>query len=371
MPRFRVLVALALAGVTALFAPAAPALLKYGALPRTPDAPITLLLAGTTPNYVASATAAPEDYTGLTDTIVLAQFRPAEREVRLLNIPRDTWTNIPGWGYGKINGANPHGGPDLLVRAVQQVTGVGVDGYALLSLRALRDLTDAAGGVPVTVEKPMRYDDNAAKLHINLMPGEHRLNGAQAEGFLRFRHDGLGDIGRVRRQQAFLGALSARLRSPLNVWRLPAVAGALDRNVRTNVAREQVAGMLGVLLTRPNVSTTLLPGAFGPGGTWTPDRAGIRALVQERFRAPNARTATVVLRNVAAPNGTARRTKARLDGLGYADVRIENVERAAQPATLIRGPSVAAQAVARDLGFGQVQADDVDAVTVTLGADAQ
>ena len=78
--------------------------------------------------------------------------------------------NVPGWGWGKINGANPHGGPEMLLGAVQSLTGVQVDGYALLSLYAVRALTDAAGGVRVNVPLRMEYKDRAGNLNIDLQP---------------------------------------------------------------------------------------------------------------------------------------------------------------------------------------------------------
>ncbi|GGJ90061.1 LCP family protein [Deinococcus aquiradiocola] len=380
MPRFRPFLTLAvvLAGGVALLAPAAPALGRFGSLPRASERPVTLLLAGVTPNYPPSAVwpypAAPEDYSGLTDTIVLAQVQP-DGQVRLLSIPRDTWVNVPGWGYGKINSANRRGGPDTLVQAVQQLTGLRVDAHALLSLNALRDLTDAAGGVNLTVPEDMRYDDTAGRLHINLKAGPQHLNGQQAEGFLRFRHDALGDIGRVSRQQMFLGALAARLRSPLNAWRLPAVVGALDRNASTDLTRGTFGAVLGALLHGPKVSAATLPGRFGPGGTWSPDAAGIRALVQEQFADPgDPRALSVALVNVDAPQGTARRVKARLEAAGYRDVRIVSEDRHALPRTTLSGNAGAAGALRRDLGYGvpdgSAGAPGV-ALTVRLGADAR
>jgi len=183
----------------------------------------------------------------------IAHLYSPDGQVRLLSIPRDTWVNVPGWGYGKINSANRRGGPDTLVQAVQQLTGLHVDAHALLSLNALRDLTDAAGGVNLTVPEDMRYDDTAGRLHINLKAGPQHLNGQQAEGFLRFRHDALGDIGRVSRQQMFLGALAARLRSPLNAWRLPAVVGA---RVASQIIRQDdwvvIDGDAGVVIVNPS-----------------------------------------------------------------------------------------------------------------------
>ena len=195
--KVRVIIGVLVAAVVATAAPAAPFLARYGALPHRSGTPVTVLLAGVAPKYDESAPVWPwpakaEDYTGNTDTIVLAQVRP-DGQVNLLSIPRDSWMNIPGWGWGKINGANPHGGPDMLIAAVEQLTGVQVDGYAFLSLYALRALTDAAGGVTLDVPGRMKYDDNAGRLHIDLQPGVQRLNGTQAEGFL---HYGVVSAGR-------------------------------------------------------------------------------------------------------------------------------------------------------------------------------
>ncbi|MGY2893398.1 LCP family protein [Deinococcus sp. UYEF24] len=380
MPRVKplLLAAVVLAGVVALVAPAVPAAVRYAALPRVPDGPVNVLLAGVTPKYLEHAAvwpwpAAPEDYTGITDTIVVAQLRPGG-EVRLLSIPRDTWMNIPGWGYGKINGANPHGGPEMLVKAVQQLTGLPIDAHALLSLNALRDLTEAAGGVNLTVAKDLKYDDVAGKLHIDLKAGPQHLNGAQAEGFLRFRHDNEGDIGRVRRQQEFLAALTSRLKSPLNLWRLPAVIGALDRNASSDLGRQTVSEMLGALVGGPKVSAVRLPGTYGDG-TWLPDQAGIRELVQTQFSDPNdARTLSVALVNIDAPAGTARRLKARLEAAGYASVSIVNEDRHASAQTTVSGDPQAARKLAAELGYGapdRAAGAANMALTVRLGADAK
>jgi len=380
MPRVRprLIAAVALAGVAALLAPAVPAALRYGALPNVPDGPVNLLLAGVTPKYLEHSAvwpwpAAPEDYTGITDTIVLVQVRPGG-EVRLLSIPRDTWMNVPNWGYGKINGANPHGGPEMLVNAVQSLTGLPIDAYALLSLNALRDMTEAAGGVNLTVKKDMKYDDTAGHLHIDLKAGPQHLDGQQAEGFLRFRHDNEGDIGRVGRQQDFLAALSSRLKSPLNAWRIPAVLGAIDRNASSDLDRHTVSELLGALIGGPKVSAVKLPGTYGDG-TWLPDRSGIRALVQAQFSDPSdPRTLSIGLVNVDAPDGTARRLKARLEAAGYTGVSIVHETRHSAPRTTLSGDTRAARKLIGELGYGAPTAEagaPGQSLTVRLGADAK
>ncbi|GAA3997837.1 LCP family protein [Deinococcus rubellus] len=379
----RILLLLALAGLLALISPALPALSKYGAFPRTPERPVNLLLAGATPNYDETAAvwpypAKPEDYSGLTDTIVLAQLR-AGGQVEILSIPRDTWVNIPApnpdkAGYGKINASNPRGGPETLVKAVQNLTGVPIDGYALLSLNALRDLTNASGGVSLDVPERMKYDDNAGHLHVDLQPGMQHLSGAQVEGFLRFRHDNLGDIGRVTRQQLYFQALGHKLTSPLNIWRWPGVVSALDRNTKTDLSRDVVAQVLGALLGGPKINTQTLPGNFGPSGTWTPDRSGIRELVAKSFSDPNdPRSRSVAIANIDAPAGAARALQNKLISDGYSNVWIANLQRVSAPTTFIAGEASAALSTLKaDLGYGQVQpaggAQGAD-ITILLGRD--
>lgn len=363
-----------LAGLVAVGAPAFPFLMRYGALPRAADGPVTVLLAGVTPNYQEGAPvwpwpAKPEDYTGLTDTIVLAQVRP-DGQANLLSIPRDTWMNVPGYGFGKINGANPHGGPDMLVNAVQSLTGVHVDAYALLSLYAVRAMTDALGGVTLDVPQRMKYDDTAGKLHIDLQPGRQHLNGVRAEGFLRFRKDNLGDIGRVTRQQTFLSALVRQAKSPLNWWRLPMAVSAVDRNMKTNLTRAQVSALLAAGLKGPQVAMHTVPGSFGGGGTWLVERAALTALVRDHFRDPNDPHAlSVAVVNLDAPQGSAARLKSRLEGLGYGSVTIASEARG--PATTTVTGALAAR-VLRDVGYGAVgQGPGVAGadVTVRLGSD--
>ncbi|QII21732.1 LCP family protein [Deinococcus wulumuqiensis R12] len=380
--RVLALILIVLAGLVALLSPAFPALARYGALPRHGEKPLNVLLAGVDVDYDDKAgvwpyPAKPEDYSGRTDTIVMTQVRP-DGTVKLLSIPRDSWVPIVGWsgGSGKINSANVHGGPDMLVNTVQALTGVRPDGYALLSLNALRAVTEAVGGVTIDVPQRMKYDDNAGNLHIDLQPGRQRLSGEQAEGFLRFRKDNLGDIGRVGRQQQFLTALIAEIRRPANVWKLPRVIAALDANAKTNLTRAQIAELLGAAQRGPKVSTYTVPGNFGMVGAasvWNVDTPRLDALLGEQFRDPNdPHGLRVLVFNADAPDGSARRLKARLESLGYRNVTAANEARP-WPVTTVSGPAAPAAALLRDLGYGQLDpaapGTPGSELTIRLGRD--
>jgi LCP family protein required for cell wall assembly len=142
------------------------------------------------------------------DTIMLVHL-PADRDrAYLVSFPRDAWVPIQGHGRAKLNAAFSFGGPPLLIATVERLTGVRVDHFAILDFEGFRAMTDALGGVEVRVARTVR--DPARKV---VWPaGTHQLDGARALDFVRQRyHLPGGDLGRIRRQQAFLKALAGRV----------------------------------------------------------------------------------------------------------------------------------------------------------------
>jgi len=148
-------------------------------------------------------------FEGLSDVMLLLRFNPETKKMVVLAVPRDTRIEIPGHGMKKINAANVYGGPALTAQTVSKLlNGVGIDRYVRINILGMGKLIDALGGVTVYVPKDMKYRDDSQHLYINLKAGKRHLNGDQALQLLRFRHDALGDIGRIQRQQMVLRALS-------------------------------------------------------------------------------------------------------------------------------------------------------------------
>lgn len=243
---------------------------------------MNVLIAGVTPVYTGHATKAPEDYSGLTDTIMLAHIGPDGAQV--LSIPRDTWVEVPGHGFHKINAANTKGGKESLSQSVEALTGLTIDRVVLVNLSAVRESVDALGGVNINVAQDMVYHDTAGGLHVDLKAGPQRLSGQQAEGYLRWRSDGMGDIGRGERQRAFMEAVKAQLSDPGEWLKVPAVIQAAGRNVNSELSVPELITVARYALARP-VELNVLPGAFGPGGTWTPDKGEIQTLIAS-WKAP-------------------------------------------------------------------------------------
>ena len=127
-------------------------------------------------------------------------------------------------------------------------------------------MIDILGGLPIYVEKNMNYDDFSAKLHINLKQGNHILSGKETEGYLRFRHDSFGDIGRIRRQQWFFNALIARLKDPTVIVKLPELLKTIPEYIQTDLSGYDLAKYLGIA---KNVDTSTIQVATIPGAPST------------------------------------------------------------------------------------------------------
>jgi LCP family protein required for cell wall assembly len=128
----------------------------------------------------------------------------------LVSLPRDSYVPIPGHGSNKLNAAFAFGGPKLLVRTVEQASGVRIDHYAEIGFGGFVGMVDAIGGVDMCLKEPMRDP----KAGLNLKAGCQELNGGQALGYVRTRASARADLDRVKRQRQFFGALIGKASGP-------------------------------------------------------------------------------------------------------------------------------------------------------------
>lgn len=198
------------------------------------------------------------------DTMLLVSIAPYGKNINAISIPRDSKVYIAGKNKtDKINHAFAHGGAKLAVRTVEETFGVKIHNYLAISNAGVIKAIDILGGLPIYVEKNMKYDDYTAKLHINLKQGNHILTGKQAEGYLRFRHDSYGDIGRIRRQQWFFNALISRLKDPSVISKLPELLKVIPDYIQTDLSAYDITKYVGMAknIDPSTIQIATLPGA--------------------------------------------------------------------------------------------------------------
>ena len=136
-----------------------------------------------------------------TDTLMLVHIDGSRRAATVVSFPRDAWVHVPGHGMAKINAAYSYGGPSLAVATVEALTDVRIDHLAVVDWEGFREMTDAVGGVTVTV--PRDRPRLGPRHHLDGRSAP--LDGQQALDYVGQRY-GLpgGDLDRIRRQQDFL-----------------------------------------------------------------------------------------------------------------------------------------------------------------------
>lgn len=201
------------------------------------------------------------------DTMLIVSIAPYGKNINVISVPRDSKVYIAGKNKpDKINHAFAFGGARLTVKTIEEVFGIKINNYVAISNEGVIKLIDVLGGLPIYIDKNMKYDDYTAKLHINLKQGEHVLTGKQTEGYLRYRHDSYGDIGRIRRQQWFFNALIARLKDPTVIIKLPELLKIMPEYIQTDLSGYELAKYVGMA---KNVDTSTVQIATIPGAPST------------------------------------------------------------------------------------------------------
>ena len=139
-----------------------------------------------------------------TDTLMLVHIPADHASAQVVSLPRDSWLSIPGHGMNKINAALGIGGPELMVKTVEQATGMVINDYVEINFLGFVKVIDALGGVNVCL--PIAVNDPYSGLH--LAAGRHHVDGVTALEFVRDRHSfALSDIARIGDQQQLLSSV--------------------------------------------------------------------------------------------------------------------------------------------------------------------
>jgi LCP family protein required for cell wall assembly len=252
------------------------------------------------------------------DTMILAAIDTDHKAVRMLSVPRDLLVTIPGYGPGhRINeaytlGEVHHlvgGGPALAVRTMEQLTGVTIPYYAVITFDGFRQGVDAVGGVTIDVQRPITDHDYPGD-HYDYVPvyvpaGRQLMNGESSLEYVRSRHDDpIGDFGRNVRQQHFLTALSAKLLKPERIGQFTQFLDIIKSNLRTNLSPAEMLALGNSLVgggrlktqtyaVGPNFAGDPTPAQYARyGAVLIPRTAAINQLVQAFLNGTTAPTGT-------------------------------------------------------------------------------
>lgn len=221
---------------------------------------------------------ASEDYPGshLTDTIILASYKPKTNQAAMLSIPRDLYVKIPDTQrYTKINfiyhyGRQKNGeagGIEYMRKTVKEITNQNIDYYVMLDFIGFEKLINQIGGVTVDVAKELHDDrypgPNFSYQTFHINPGVQTLDGGTALKYVRTRHNPDGDFGRAYRQQQVLEAVKKKIFEMNNIDLLSKVSeikSIINENINTNIEQKDYPYFLNLAndLNLNNVTNKVL-----------------------------------------------------------------------------------------------------------------
>jgi LCP family protein required for cell wall assembly len=201
----------------------------------------------------------------LADAIHLVGIDTTSMKAGILNFPRDSWVSIPGHGTNKINASLIDGGPELVAKTIESLTGIRIAYWVMTGFGGFYGIVKRLGGVKVRVPRNLNDPSGSGAV---MSAGIHKLAPLQALSFVRDRHDfPNGDISRTANQATFLLALLKKLRkevanNPASLLKWMAVA---RRYTRLDISLSELfrLGIVASELSPKDVGTKTVPVSFG------------------------------------------------------------------------------------------------------------
>lgn len=201
-----------------------------------------------------------------TDTMMLVSIDFKNVDVDVLSVPRDSYTEIPGFeGRHKINDAFHQGGSfegKGFEKAMETVSkfigGIPVDYYMGVDMTVFKDVIDLIGGVEYDVDVPCIMNGRELEAGLQILSGQQVLD------YARNRNTGMADIDRIDRQQRVLLAAFEQMKEKAQITKIPEIFMAVKDDIWTNMNFKQVSGLalFASNINLDNISRYTIPGGF-------------------------------------------------------------------------------------------------------------
>lgn len=211
---------------------------------------------------------------------------PSTRRITILSIPRDTLVSMVGKNatlFGHLNRINAsyNSGPTLLVQTIQDNFGIPISHVIQVDFSGLVGAVNALGGIHMDFPFPTRTTNagtNESGLDVTTN-GCQLLTGTKALAVARSRHyqyeatgqwqtTPAGDLGRIKRQDAFLKALIDEAKTKYNPLTLNALIGSVPQGIviDTNLSLgDMISLAAGFHSIDPTTITTFTLPTFSTG----------------------------------------------------------------------------------------------------------
>lgn len=196
------------------------------------------------------------------DANVLVTFNRKNKSATMLSIPRDSYVNIPGYGYDKFTHAHAYGGVKLSAKTVENLLDIPVDYVIESNFDAFKDVVDELNGVSINVEseKIVNQIKKDTKGKVTLKTGVQTLNGEEALAYVRTRKADT-DFQRGQRQMEVLNAIIKKSKSLSSIPAYDDIVDSLGENLKMNLSLNDAIGLFPFIASLKSVDTEQLTGS--------------------------------------------------------------------------------------------------------------
>lgn len=181
-----------------------------------------------------------EGEVGRSDSMLLVTVNPKQKKTTMISIPRDTYTEIIGYGtFDKINHAYAFGKEQFSINSVQNLFNIPIDYYVTVDMHGLMGLVDAVGGIDITPALTFTYEGESFTEGVT-----RHVDGEAALRYARMRYDDPeGDTGRQKRQQYVIQKIVEKLLTLSSISKFEEILKTLENSVKTDFTVEKLVSI--------------------------------------------------------------------------------------------------------------------------------
>lgn len=184
------------------------------------------------------------------DSIMIATLNKATKEVILTSIYRDSFVEIPGYGYDKLTHAYAFGGPELAINTLNYNFDLDIQDYITVNFAVTEKIINQLGGVEVDVKsdevkwlngyvRSLAREGADTRVEFIDGPGRQVLTGSQAVAYARIRYTDGGDYKRAKRQRTILNATFEKAKDA-DLLQLNDIIKTMFAHINTNLSMQDI-----------------------------------------------------------------------------------------------------------------------------------
>lgn len=192
------------------------------------------------------------DGVGRSDSMMIATIDPVHDKLKITSLMRDSYVNIEGHGYDKLNHAYAFGGPELSIKTINQTFGLNIEDFVAVDFASLPKIIDILGGLELDITpEELEYingyiddinsKDGTYSPHITYA-GPQLVDGVQALAYSRIRYTSGGDYERTRRHRTVLEGLFNKALT-VSPTQYPTIINEILPYVKTNLGATDILSL--------------------------------------------------------------------------------------------------------------------------------